>query len=65
MVFDTIIYRNTPLGEAPSFGKPVLMYDASAKGSMNYLNLARELLQKNEATSIPFADKVIDVDDEQ
>ena len=65
LVFDTIIHRNTRLGEAPSFGKPILMYDASAKGSLNYLNLARELLQKNEATAIQFADKVIDVDNEQ
>ena len=65
LVFDTIIHRNTRLGEAPSFGKPILMYDASAKGSLNYLNLARELLQKNDDTSIQFADKLIDVDDEQ
>ena len=64
LVFDTIIHRNTRLGEAPSFGKPILMYDASAKGSVNYLNLARELLQKNEDTAIKYADKVIDIDHE-
>ncbi|MCC6600370.1 MAG: ParA family protein, partial [Crocinitomicaceae bacterium] len=50
MVFDTIIHRNTTLGEAPSFGQTIIMHDASCKGSVNYLNLARELLQKNEMT---------------
>ena len=64
LVFDTIIHRNTRLGEAPSFGKPILMYDASAKGAVNYLNMARELLQKNEATAIKFSEKIIDVDHE-
>ena len=47
MVFDTIIQRNTRLSEAPSFGKPVIMYDAECKGTINYLNLAKELLTKN------------------
>ncbi len=42
MVFETIIQRNIKLSEAPSFGKPVVMYDAESKGSVNYLNLARE-----------------------
>jgi chromosome partitioning protein len=49
MVFDTIIQRNIKLSEAPSYGKPVLLYDASSTGTTNYLNLAKELLQKNEA----------------
>lgn len=48
MVFDTIIQRNIKLSEAPSFGKPVVLYDAESKGSVNYLNLARELIAKNE-----------------
>ena len=48
MVFDTIINRNTRLGEAPSFGKPVIMHDAASVGSINYLNLAREILEKND-----------------
>src|SRR5678810_709454 len=39
--FDTIIHRNTRLGEAPSFGKSVIMYDAESKGAINYLNLAK------------------------
>ncbi|MFI5157999.1 MAG: ParA family protein [Sphingobacteriales bacterium] len=47
MVFDTIIQRNTRLSEAPSFGVSVIMHDASCKGAINYLNLAREIVQKN------------------
>jgi len=47
LVFDVIIHRNTKLGEAPSFGKPVIMYEADCTGAINYLNLAREILQKN------------------
>ena len=45
-VFNTVIYRNVRLSEAPSFQKPVLMYEATSKGAVNYLNLAREILQK-------------------
>jgi chromosome partitioning protein len=52
LVFDTIIYRNTRLSEAPSFGKSVIMYDAASKGAINYLNLAREILQKNNMTRL-------------
>jgi len=48
MVFDTIIQRNVRLSEAPSFGENILQYDASSRGAVNYLNLAHELLQKNE-----------------
>src|SRR5512133_2184961 len=48
MVFETIIQRNVKLSEAPSFGKPVIMYDAESKGAINYLNLAREILQRND-----------------
>ena len=47
MVFNTIIQRNTKLGEAPSFGETIIMHDASSKGAINYLNLAREILHKN------------------
>ncbi|MCR4847484.1 MAG: AAA family ATPase [Bacteroidales bacterium] len=47
MVFDTIINRNTRLGEAPSFGKTIIMHDAGSVGAINYLNLAREILEKN------------------
>lgn len=48
MVFDTIIQRNIKLSEAPSFGKPVVLYDAASKGALNYLNLAHELLENND-----------------
>lgn len=48
MVFDTIVQRNIKLSEAPSFGKPCVLYDAESKGSVNYLNLAKELIAKNE-----------------
>jgi chromosome partitioning protein len=47
MVFDTIIQRNTRLSEAPSFGLSVIMHDATCKGAINYLNLAREIIRKN------------------
>lgn len=47
LVFETIIQRNTRLSEAPSFGISVIMHDASCKGAINYLNLAREILEKN------------------
>lgn len=52
LVFDTIIHRNTRLSEAPSVGKPVILYDATSKGTANYLNLAKEVLQKNNLTKI-------------
>jgi chromosome partitioning protein len=52
LVFDTIIHRNTKLGEAPSFGETIIMHDASSKGSINYLNFAREILQKNNKTAL-------------
>ena len=47
MVFNTIINRTTRLSEAPSFGKTIVMYDANSTGAINYLNLAREILEKN------------------
>ena len=59
MVFSSIIHRNTRLSEAPSFGKPVILYDAESKGSINYLNLAKEILQKNNLTKIQQQDRVI------
>jgi len=52
MVFDTIIQRNIKLSEAPSYGKPVILYDAASTGSLNYINLAREVLQRNEDTKL-------------
>ena len=59
MVFSSIIHRNTRLSEAPSFGKPVILYDADSKGSINYLNLAKEILQKNNMTRLRQEDKII------
>ena len=47
LAFDTVIQRNIRLGEAPSHGKPVMLYDASATGAENYLNLAKEFLKRN------------------
>jgi chromosome partitioning protein len=52
LVFDTIIHRNTKLGEAPSFGETIIMHDAASKGSVNYLNFAREILQRNNKTAL-------------
>lgn len=64
MVFDTIISRNTRLGEAPSYGNSIIMYDAASTGAVNYLNLAREILQKNGMTSMSEADKQINLADD-
>jgi chromosome partitioning protein len=61
MVFETIIHRNTRLGEAPSHGETIIMHDADSTGAINYLNLARELLQKNGLTNIDQADKQISI----
>ena len=47
LAYDTIIQRNISLGEAPSHGKPIMLYDASAVGSINYLTLAKEFLKRN------------------
>jgi len=46
-VFNTIIHRNARLGEAPGLGKPVALYDATCKGALNFLNLAKEILENN------------------
>ena len=48
MVFDTIIHRNVKLSEAPSFGESIINYDATSKGASNYLNLAEEIIKKNQ-----------------
>ena len=59
LVFDTIIHRNTRLGEAPSHGETIIMHDASSKGAVNYLNLAKELITKNISTNLNSAVKKI------
>jgi len=61
LVFSTIIHRNSRLSEAPSVGKPVILYDANSKGSMNYLNLAKEILQKNNLTRIPQEERTVEL----
>jgi len=48
MVFNTVIQRNIKLSEAPSYGQPVLLYDAESKGSLNHIQLAKELIAKNK-----------------
>lgn len=52
MVFKTIIQRNIRLSEAPSHGKPIILYDIACNGSSNYMNLAREILDRNSIQSI-------------
>jgi len=47
MVFETVIQRNVKLSEAPSFGESIINYDATSKGATNYLNLAQEIINKN------------------
>lgn len=63
IVFDTIVHRNTRISEAPSVGKPVILYDAQSKGAVNYLNLAKEILQKNNMTRISQQERVLEVND--
>ena len=51
MVFKTIIQRNVRLSEAPSYGESIIMYDATCRGAINYLNLAQEFIDKNETAA--------------
>ena len=61
MVFKTLINRNTRLSEAPSFGETIIMHDANSTGAINYLNLAREILQKNGLTQLDESEKQINI----
>lgn len=61
MVFNTIINRNTKLGEAPSYGQSIMLHDINSTGAINYLNLAREILQKNDLTRIRNTEKQIQI----
>ena len=61
LVFTTIVHRNSRLSEAPSFGKPVILYDGNSKGAMNYLNLAKEVLQKNNLTKISQEERTLEL----
>ena len=60
MVFTTIVHRNSKLSEAPSFGKPVVLYDSDCKGAINYLNLAKEVLQKNNLTRMRQEERILE-----
>ncbi|MBI3578077.1 MAG: ParA family protein [Ignavibacteriales bacterium] len=51
-VFKTIVSRNIRLSEAPSFGKPIILYDAICSGTRNYMELAKEVLANNDALSV-------------
>ncbi|HOI87927.1 MAG TPA: AAA family ATPase [Lentimicrobium sp.] len=64
MVFETLINRNTKLGEAPSFGETIIMHDINSTGAISYLNLAREILQKNNLTRIKSSEKQIKSENE-
>jgi len=48
LVFSTVIQRNVKISEAPSYGKPILLYDPESKGSLNHIQLAREIIEKNQ-----------------
>lgn len=61
IVFNTIVHRNSKLSEAPSVGKPVILYDGNSKGSVNYLNLAKEILQKNDMTKIKQEERILEL----
>ncbi|MCG9910367.1 MAG: AAA family ATPase [Flavobacteriales bacterium] len=63
LVFETLINRNTTLGEAPSHGESVIMYDIESKGAQNYLDLAREILQRNDLTQMKNKDKIINTEE--
>jgi chromosome partitioning protein len=60
MVFESVIHRNIKLSEAPSYGQPAILYDATSKGAASYMNLARELLQNNGLTKIKNSGKIIE-----
>lgn len=60
LVFDTLIHRNTTLGEAPSYGETIIMHDASSKGAINYLNLAREIITKGSDIAVETSNVISD-----
>ena len=57
LVFNTLIHRNTTLGEAPSHGETIIMHDVSSKGAINYLNLAKEILLNNTLSKLMEVEK--------
>lgn len=58
-VFKSIIPRNVKLSECPSFGKPIILYDINSKGSLAYLSLTKEVLQKNSRTHTKHQDDLL------
>lgn len=58
-VFETVVHRNSKIGESPSAHVPVVMYDATSKGSFNFLNLAKEFLEYNGQDIHEFTKKEI------
>ena len=52
LVFKTIIHRNVTLGEAPSYGETIIVHDATSKGAVNYLNLAQEIIDKENSEQL-------------
>lgn len=64
LVFDTVIHRNTNLAEAPSFGSTIIMHDANSKGAVNYLNLAKEIIHKQEIANLSENNSKISLNDE-
>jgi chromosome partitioning protein len=58
MVFESVIQRNIKLSEAPSFGQPAILYDATSKGAASYMSLAREILQNNGLTKLKNPEKI-------
>jgi chromosome partitioning protein len=52
-VFDTVIPRNIRLAEAPSFGKPIIVYDVASIGAQSYMSVARELIARNAPSAVP------------
>ncbi len=51
-IYETVIHRNSKIGEAPSVGQPVILYDVACKGSRNFLNLAHEFLNFNKKEAL-------------
>ena len=60
MVFETMISNNVKISEAQSYGTPSVVYDPQSTGAINYLNLAREVLQRNNMTQMDSDEKLID-----
>jgi chromosome partitioning protein len=57
-VFNTIISRNVRLSEAPSYGKPILLYEAISSGAKNYMELAKEFLRRQQPAEAKAASNI-------